>query len=224
MTTTTRFTIIAFTTALLLVPLAALHAADAPAPKQLEEHGDAVQPDQVISFQELPRNGAKWMDPRGRAPVGGVMATCELVLPEIEGGCYFSGTLLSAWPGNANQEMPWTVGKDLNALFRKGHLQNPAVPAPQRTGSFALFRLTDGTYFAILPTVGPQTISWLYIADSGKLLLRAGTLGTKGVNSAVPFFAWARSADVYTACREVWEQAIRHAAIPGCTALRGAKH
>src|SRR5574340_1733997 len=60
---------------------------------------------------------------------------------------------------------------------------------------------------AVLPLAGSSTMAWL-APEAGRIGLHVGTLGTARVNGPFPAVAWARAADPYSACREVWRLAV----------------
>jgi hypothetical protein len=88
-------------------------------------------------------------------------------------------------------------------------------------GLFALLRLVDGGYLALLPLASEATAAW-FSSGLGDLTLNLGTLGTGAVEGELPLLAWARAEDVYTACYRVWEAAIARLGAP--TRLRKEKH
>ena len=81
-------------------------------------------------------------------------------------------------------------------------------------GLFLVLKLKDGEYLAVLPLAGPVTISWFHPAP-GRLEVNVGNLGTATVKGPFPAVAWARAADPYAACRQVWEQAMRTEPLAG---------
>ena len=73
-------------------------------------------------------------------------------------------------------------------------------------GFFLLLKQRDGAYTALLALTGSVTMAWL-VPEQDRLALHVGTLGTARVNGPFPAAAWARAADPYSACREVWRKA-----------------
>lgn len=178
----------------------------------------------VISIAILPAQGVQVLQGYTGKPSGklGILESFEVKLPPFERGCYFSADK-KLWPNAANRHLPWILHGNLTALFKEGYVQNPTVGKPNRQSLFALFRLTTGQYVAILPIAAAKTMSWLQIDEAGRLMLNLGTFGTETVKCDAPLFAWAKSEDMYTACRLAWEQALSSAPVSGRTTWRNDK-
>ena len=73
-------------------------------------------------------------------------------------------------------------------------------------GFFLLLKQRDGAYTALLALTGSVTMAWL-VPENDRLALHVGTLGAAPVKGPFPVAAWARAADPYSACREVWRKA-----------------
>jgi hypothetical protein len=89
-------------------------------------------------------------------------------------------------------------------------------------GFFLLLALKAGGYLAVLPLTGSVTMSWLS-PERERFTLNVGNLGVAGVKGPFPAAAWARAEDPYTACRDVWAQAIKTAPLSGHIKPRGQK-
>src|SRR5512144_966117 len=85
---------------------------------------------ETLSFNPLPARGAR-IERLDAAPERGVIKTWRLRLPQHVQGCFFApdGSKL---PGSSNRTLPWFFEADVNALFRNGIAQNPAVARPSR--------------------------------------------------------------------------------------------
>ena len=157
----------------------------------------------------------------GRPNRFGMLKRYELVLGEYKRGSYFSGDRHGgvAWPDGANRIQPWifdTVGE----LCSDDYPRRPSNYPRVREGMFLLLKLKSGEYFAFVPIAGPVTMTWLYAARSGRLVLNFGTLGTEAVKCDAPLFAWSRSPDIYEACRQAWALAIKCEPVIGSTDYR----
>ncbi|MDD9265584.1 Sip1-related alpha-galactosidase [Paenibacillus sp. GCM10023248] len=145
----------------------------------------------------------------------GIIYSCELELPAFEVASYFAPFQKydpipghsQAWPDGCNRIQPLAI-HDFEALAPGGH--------------FLLLKLNAGGYMALLAAVGPRTFGW-FAGDAGSLMLNVSTFGTQAVQEDVPLLARAVNADPYTACREVWETAIKDERIGGTTRLREQK-
>lgn len=90
-------------------------------------------------------------------------------------------------------------------------------------GLFAIARLPDAEWLALLPLAGSKSLAW-FAPQKNELTVKVGTLGTEPVDGALPVLAWARSADVYDACKQVWRLALEHPDLQGLGRLREEKH
>ncbi|MHC4762300.1 MAG: Sip1-related alpha-galactosidase [Planctomycetota bacterium] len=180
--------------------------------------------EKVICIAELPAQGVRVLEGYAGKPSGkfGILESFEVVLPSFERGCYFSADK-ELWPNAANRHLPWILHGNLTGLFKEGYVQNSTVGKPNRQSLFVLFKLTTGEYVALVPIAGTKTMSWLKIDEAGRLTLNLGTLGTAPVACDAPLFAWARSKDVYAACRLAWGQALSSSPVRGRTMWRTYK-
>ena len=74
-------------------------------------------------------------------------------------------------------------------------------------GQFVLLELPDSRFLALLPTAGPETLSFFEV-DEGELQLVSATFGTEAVSGSLPMPAWAYGASPYEATHLAWKQAI----------------
>jgi len=151
----------------------------------------------------------------------GLLERHELALPSFERGAYFSGDHHGGvdWPDGANRVQPW-IFHSVEQLCSEDYPQRPSNYPRMREGMFLLLRLSGGGYFALLPVAGPKTMSWLYAAEDGRLVLNLGTLGTAEVHCDAPLFAWSKDEDPYAACRRAWAEAITCGPVRGRTDFR----
>ena len=164
----------------------------------------------TIDLRRLPAKGVRVLHGYSGTPDRfGILRRDELVVPPFRRGCWFATDGPRRWPAGANRILPWPFGE------RFGRLNYGAL--------FLLLELERGGTLAIVPIAGPLTTTWLNVSGGERLVLNLGTLGTEPVACDAPLFAWARSHDLYTACREAWAQAIRCKPVAGSTALREDK-
>jgi len=136
----------------------------------------------------------------------GIIHRYALALPEYDVGCYWQ-----ARPG------PWYHGTN---HMRPKAFQQPGGLA--EGGFFLVLRLKAGDYLAVLPLAGSVTMSWLS-PEPERFVLNVGNLGTARVKGPFPAAAWARAKDPYTACREVWAQAMKVEPLSSHIQPRGQK-
>jgi hypothetical protein len=178
-----------------------------------------------IDFGELAQSGVRILEGFSGTPSKfGILKRYEVVLPDFDRGCYFSGDHHSEvdWPDGANRIQPWLF-ETLVQLGSDDYPRRPSNHPRVREGLFLLLKLKDGRYLAVTPIAGPLTMTWFYISPKGQLVLSFGTLGAEPVSCDAPLFAWCYSDDVYTACREAWASAITCPPVAGSTNFRKNK-
>jgi hypothetical protein len=163
-----------------------------------------------IDLGALEAKGVKVLtDFTGQPDEFGILKRYELIAPPFRRGCYFNGDRPDSWPAYANRVLPYAFQDSYGEL---GY-----------GGLFVIFELNNGECLAVVPIAGPMTMTWLHVSPDGRLVLDFGTMGTDPVSCDAPLMAWARSKDVYTACREAWGEAIGCAPVAGSTAWRKDK-
>jgi hypothetical protein len=169
-----------------------------------------------IVFSELGSSGIRILeDYTGIPDVSGILDSYELKIGEFKRGCYFSDRQVKgSWAGGGNQFAP---------IILKGNFENIVDAKFSFRGIFLILEMKGGGYLVFLPVSGSQTMSWIEASDNHTMMLHFGTLGTKPVACDVPLIAWAKSDDVYTACRKVWELAISSKPVQGRTDWRYKK-
>jgi hypothetical protein len=151
-------------------------------------------------------DGGKW----------GVLRTHEVVLPGFDKAVFFAhATKKGAWPNMRNQAYPHTLESD----------DNKRAMADMRDGIvFFILELDDGGYLAVSVMPSTETQSWFHTDSAGRLLLSVGTFGTRGVeNFDTPLFTWAKSKDIYAACKTAISNVIESDAMQGGGRLRSDK-
>ena len=176
--------------------------------------GDIVQ---KIDFSNLPKRGVKIIEGyTGTPDANGILGCVELGIGPFRRGCFYSDKKsFNSWHGGGNQIAP-QVFEDSYGYLNSQKYAYRAV--------FIIFELEDSSYLAVTPFSGSETMSWAQAAGDNRLILYFGSLGTKAVSCDVPLFAWAKSDDVYTACRESWEEVVNCRLTAGRTNFRHTKH
>ena len=172
---------------------------------------------QKIDISSLPRQGVKILEIYSGTPdKEGILGHFELSVPAFKRGCFFSDRKkFDSWHGGGNQIVP--------RIFKESYGELNSDKYAYRA-VFIIFELEGGGYLAITPFSGSSTMSWIQAVDEDKLMLYFATLGTKPVSCDVPLFAWAKSEDVYSACREAWGEVIKCKLTAGRTNFRHTKH
>jgi hypothetical protein len=149
--------------------------------------------------------------PSGLATADGGMAS-----PDADGVLFVATLSLPAWTEGAywapvqRHDLQYPrrgIFKGHNGANRIQPLRITAFDDLVDWGMFLLLRCRDGQFLAVLPIVSPLTVAWLD-HDGGRLVLKAGTLGTERIEATVPLAAWVKAADPYDACRAVWRMAV----------------
>lgn len=133
--------------------------------------------------------------PRGDGP----LAVFRLELPPVAKACYFApfqknaiNPALDLWPEGYNQGQPLVVRRLANL---------------KRGGMFAMTRLADGRFLALLPLVTHDFMAWMRGDEEG-LLVEVDHWGTEGFEAAAaPLLAWAVARHPYDAVDRVWNEA-----------------
>ena len=128
----------------------------------------------------------------------GVLRTFHLILPDYENGIYSAqDSFYEQWQINGNRVLPWYfTPKTLASLFTY-----PAYKMCKETdtlcnnisfknkdryisrfGCFLQLQLKDGRFLSILPLAGPETVTWLFVSEIGKLQLQIANYGTDSVS------------------------------------------
>lgn len=142
----------------------------------------------------------------------GPLAVFRMELPPISEACYFApfqknaiNPALDLWPEGYNQGHPLVVQSFTNL---------------KRGGMFAMARLADGRFLALLPLVTRDFMAWMRGDEQG-LLVEVDHWGTDGLQAAAaPVLAWAVAEHPYDAVDRVWNEA---ASVPEVTARLGLR-
>lgn len=143
-----------------------------------------------------------WASPDNK----GIIHRYALALPEYEAGCYWQASP-GAWYNADNRMRP-------QAFRKPGGLAEG--------GFFLILKLKGGGYLALLPLTGSVTMAWLS-PEAERFVLNLGNLGSARVKGPFPVAAWAWAEAPYTACRNVWAQAMQTQPMAGHVKPRGQK-
>lgn len=146
--------------------------------------------------------------PRGDGP----LAVFRVELPPVAAACYFApfqknaiNPSLDLWPEGYNQGQLLVV---------------PRLANLKRGGMFAMARLADGRFLALLPLVTHDVMVWMR-SDADGLLIEVDHWGTDGLRAnAAPLLAWAVAEHPYDAVDRVWNEA---ASVPEVAANLGLR-
>lgn len=156
----------------------------------------------------------------------GVLDTSPVRVPPYRAAVFFAADNRgpkSAWPADANRELPWVVGSNLGELFDATEPRNRAVGEPNRLGLAVLLQQRDGPVTALLSVPGASTLSVFRVDEDGSLSLRLLTLGTAAVTAEAPLYAWGHAETAASAFRSAWRAALEHPVVESHTGRRWEK-
>ena len=175
-----------------------------PAPKAARAGDSKHQPDpnvaETIDLAALSDSGRKGLAAFTGRPDGsdwGVLRTVELRLGEFVEGVLYAHASPGGWPNMMNRGYPYCFRDEPEQIARL-----------HDGGLFLLLHAKDGSFLAVAALAGAETQSWFHTDARGRVLLSVGTFGTAAVAGDVPLLAWARSENVYTACRQAYAAAV----------------
>ena len=134
----------------------------------------------------------------------GHLFTRELALPAFQCGIYYRPYALDGAAGNRVEGIPFDSIEAL-ATYTPSDTQKPLNNVSR--GQFAVLKLTETRYLALLPMACPQAISFMEPRD-GSMVLVTATFGSVEVQGDIPLFASAYGQSPYEATHLVWKQAI----------------
>ncbi len=155
--------------------------------------------------------------PKGNVKTGGADASRKLIFPKFEKMWFASadGMYSEKFPYTANRLNPWIMGPDFAREFDKSPSQDAVYVSAGRNGEYALLKLSDGNYMALLPITGARSMAWIYADKSGEMFLKASNFGTENLEGPIPLMAVATEKSPYDAVRRVWEIAMGHPEVKG---------
>lgn len=148
----------------------------------------------------------------------GVLASYEIDIQDFEIGSYYA----------CFQRYDMNPDKIKTATFPTGANRMQALTVTsfnecKEGGLFFIIQEKINQFLILLPLTGEVTTSWL-TGFNNSLLLKVGTLGTwQHEDKNVPLLSWVRTDDIYSGCRQVWEQALQHDTINYSTQVREKK-
>lgn len=150
----------------------------------------------------------------------------EIILPEFERYVHVAADSNHfRWIGASNRMFPWVGKNNLNSIYTERSPIPPRIPHPNRRALTMIFELTNGHYLTLLPLSGEASVSWLEVAEDGKLMLDYGSLGTEPIpeDTKVPLLSWYESENVYESIAKAWEIALENNEIRASGSLRAQK-
>ncbi len=178
--------------------------------------GDAANPDDIFVGDNLldmrtAKNGvAVERNFKGTGKIDGVDLSRRILLPKFEKLWFASadGQYSKVFPYVANRLNPWIVGEDFGAEFGKSPAQDAVyVSAGREGGVYALLKISDSEYTAILPITSRKAMSWLYAGEDSSLTVKSCNFGTDNLSGNVPLLVWATADNPYEAVRLAWLEA-----------------
>ncbi len=152
----------------------------------------------------------------------GVLDTFPVTLPEYESVVYISTVGREKILDGMNRVYSWAAN-DLRTIVSKDFNPDPKAGVPSRNGLLALFKLKNDEYLLLQGIASPKAMSYLVIADDGKLRINLATFGVDAVSGDVPLITYARGTNVYDIFQQAWKNAINTDALKGRTAMRHEK-
>lgn len=150
----------------------------------------------------------------------GLLCSRSLELPRWIRCCYYApfqrhaiNPALDLWPEGYNQCHPLPIRSEAE------------LGRAKRGGMFAVFETTDGSFLAILPLVGTETVAWLGGDGATSLLVHAAHFGAsdRAFQGELPLFASAFADTPYAAAAKAWALAFSHPLLRGLGCLREEK-
>ncbi len=167
----------------------------------------------LLELLEEGDSGLKVLSAKTREPDENMhLGLFEMRLPELKEGIFTT---------QDDNYMPWPVGANRGYQNRfTGGFEGLTY---RSGGIFLLAKTVSDEYLAIVPIGGDSAISWLEACDDGKLRIGLSSLGTAPVVGALPLVAWAKNANMYSACRQAWAQVLAHPELSDNLKARSAK-
>lgn len=144
----------------------------------------------------------------------GVIGCFPVELPAYDRACHYAPFQKYAinpgqelWPEGYNQCQPLAVD-DLSGA--------------KCGGMFALLRLIDGGYLALLPLATSEYMAY-FTSCGGRFCVEVAHWGIGGYAGSPAVLAWAQDDNPYVACERVWREALRLSEIRQGVALRTDK-
>lgn len=176
----------------------------------------------IFDASSISANGVEILTGYAATPNKGVLDTFSVILPEYESVVYISTVGREKILDGMNRVYSWAAN-DLKTIVSKDFNPDPKAGVPSRNGLLALFKLKNDEYLLLQGIASPKAMSYLVIADDGKLRINLATFGVDAVSGDIPVLTYARGKNVYNVFQQAWENAINTDALKGRTAMRHEK-
>ncbi|MCU0376878.1 MAG: hypothetical protein MUC78_01325 [Bacteroidales bacterium] len=176
----------------------------------------------IFDASSIQENGVEILSGHSATPNKGVLDTFLVTLPEYESVVYISTIGREKILDGMNRVFSWAAN-DLKTIVSDGFNPDPIAGVPSRNGLLALFKLKNDEYLLLQGIASPIAMSYLVIADDGKLHINLATFGVDAVSGDVPLISYARGTNVYDVFQQAWENAINSEALKDRTAMRHEK-
>jgi Raffinose synthase or seed imbibition protein Sip1 len=177
----------------------------------------------IFDASSISQNSIEILNGFSATPNKGVLNTYTVTLPEYESVVYISTIGRDKILDGMNRVFSWAA-KDLKTIVSQDFKpDSKAGGDPSRNGLLALFKLKNNEYLLLQGVASPKAMSYLVIADDGKLSIDLATFGVDTVSGDIPLITYARGANVYEVFQQAWKNAINTKALKGRTAMRHEK-
>jgi hypothetical protein len=176
----------------------------------------------IFDASSISQNGVEILNGYSAIPNKGVLNTFYITLPEYKSVIYISTVGREKILDGMNRVYSWAAN-DLKTIVSKDYNPDPKAGEPSRNGLLALFKLKNDEFLLLQGIASPMAMSYLIIADDGKLGIKLATFGVNAVSGDIPLITYAKGKNVYDLFQQAWKNAINTKAIKGRTAMRYEK-
>jgi hypothetical protein len=176
----------------------------------------------IFDASSITANGVEILTGYAATPNKGVLDSFSVILPEYESVVYISTVGREKILDGMNRVYSWAAN-DLKTIVSKDFNPDPKAGVPSRNGLLALFKLKNNEYLLVQGIASPKAMSYLVIADDGKLRIHLATFGVDAVSGDIPVVTYARGKNVYNVFQQAWKNAINTKALKGRTVMRHEK-
>ncbi|HLP37658.1 Sip1-related alpha-galactosidase [Lacibacter sp.] len=176
----------------------------------------------IFDASSIQKSGVEILTGYSSTPKKGVLDTFGVTLPEYESVVFISTIGREKILDGMNRVFSWAAN-DLKTIVSKDYNPDSKAGVPSRNGLLALFKLKNKEYLLLQGIASPKAMSYLVIADDGKLHIKLATFGVDAVSGDIPLITYARGTNVYDVFQQAWKNAINTPALKGRTAMRHEK-
>lgn len=176
----------------------------------------------ILDASSIQKCGVEILYRYSATPNKGVLDTFSVILPAYESVVYISTIGREKILDGMNRVFSWAAN-DLKTIVSKDFNPDSKAGVPSRNGLLALFKLKNNEYLLLQGITSPKAMSYLVIADDGKLHIKLATFGVDAVSGDIPLITYARGTNVYDVFQQAWRNAINTPALKGRTAMRHEK-